>query len=136
MSLPWVPLSPANRDGTTNHIASKSPTNPGIRSGRTYRLFRCNGKHPPENCRFKDATCHFCHKTGHITPASLSRIRAGKEKLTHQITTDCVSQQKPAAKALVEKEELSTNLPMFYFQNNDKSDPIRTVRRLTASRWK
>ena len=41
-----------------------------------YRCLRTN--HSPENCRFKNATCHGCHKKGHILPACKSK---SKEKV-------------------------------------------------------
>ena len=28
--------------------------------------WRCKGRHPPENCRFKKEKCHLCSKVGHI----------------------------------------------------------------------
>lgn len=34
---------------------------------------RCNGEHPPSACRFKDASCYRCKKTGHIARACRSR---------------------------------------------------------------
>ena len=31
--------------------------------------FRCTGKHPANSCKFKNAECDFCKKTGHIVKA-------------------------------------------------------------------
>ena len=31
--------------------------------------YRCGGSHSPSECRFKDAVCHSCNKTGHIAKA-------------------------------------------------------------------
>ena len=28
--------------------------------------WRCNGRHPPDRCKFKEAKCHQCRRTGHI----------------------------------------------------------------------
>ena len=44
------------------------------------RCFRCGRtNHNAHDCKFRDATCHFCGKTGHISPACLSR-KKGKDK--------------------------------------------------------
>jgi predicted aspartyl protease len=32
-----------------------------------YSCFRCGGKHNPEDCRFRNKTCHKCGKNGHIS---------------------------------------------------------------------
>ena len=42
--------------------------------GKNEKLcFRCDSKHSSDYCRFKDATCDFCQKGGHISAASLKR---------------------------------------------------------------
>ena len=44
-----------------------------------YRCGRSN--HNANDCRFKEATCHHCHKKGHIAPACLKKKReAGNTK--------------------------------------------------------
>ena len=37
------------------------------------QCLRYDGKHSPDYSRFKDATCNFYQKTGHISPACLKR---------------------------------------------------------------
>lgn len=44
-----------------------------------YRCLRTN--HTPENCRFKNATCHGCRKKGHILPACKAKTEHSKEKM-------------------------------------------------------
>ena len=34
--------------------------------------FRCGAKHKPDDCKYKEATCHGCGKKGHIRPACLT----------------------------------------------------------------
>ena len=46
------------------------------------RCYRCNGNHTQQQCRFKDATCHFCQKRGHIAEAC--RKKNGE---THLVST-------------------------------------------------
>ncbi len=42
--------------------------------------YRCGGKHQPTVCKFKEAVCHYCKKTGHIS--RVCRAKAQKEKKT------------------------------------------------------
>ena len=44
--------------------------------------FRCGkGPHNPDDCRFKQAECHICHKHGHIAPKCPSRFTKGKKNM-------------------------------------------------------
>ena len=50
--------------------------------------YRCNGKHPANSCRFKDAECRNCKRKGHIARACRSMPRAQqtmqpREQQTH-----------------------------------------------------
>ena len=36
-------------------------------------FFRCDSKHSPDFSCFRDTTCNFCQKTGHISAACLKR---------------------------------------------------------------
>ena len=36
-------------------------------------FFQCDCKHSPDYCYFRNATCNFCQKTGHILAACLKR---------------------------------------------------------------
>ena len=40
---------------------------------RFTECWRCGGKHPPDDCNFKDAECFRCHQTGHIRKRCRSR---------------------------------------------------------------
>lgn len=58
--------------------------------------FRCGGKHSPVGCRFKEVTCNYCGKQGHIAKVCFSRERDQKKrqarkpqrKGTHHLTTE------------------------------------------------
>ena len=52
-----------------------------------YRCGRSN--HAAKDCKFTNATCHFCHKKGHIAPACLKKKRtsSGSSKNTKHLTT-------------------------------------------------
>ena len=43
---------------------------------------RCNGKHDPSECRFKEAICHNCSKRGHIRNACKSKPQSKKSTRT------------------------------------------------------
>ena len=54
------------------------------------RCYRCDGQHLPQDCRFKEAICHFCTKKGHIAKACRSRKKKNFEQVNvgsraHQI---------------------------------------------------
>ena len=53
---------PRKQGGTTKH-----PSKPCYRCGRM--------NHQAKDCRFADATCHYCKKKGHIAPACLKKKR-------------------------------------------------------------
>lgn len=43
-------------------------------SPQTKPCYRCGGRnHLPRNCRFKDSTCNYCKKKGHIAKVCLSK---------------------------------------------------------------
>ena len=42
---------------------------------RDQTCYRCGNKHTSAKCRFKNATCNFCHKTGHIAKVCLSKAK-------------------------------------------------------------
>ena len=55
--------------------------------------YHCRGSHSLSECRFKDAVCHSCNKTGHIAKAcrrqkqrpSAPQQNRHQSKLTHQV---------------------------------------------------
>ena len=59
--------------------------------------YRCGREnHDAKDCRFRDATCHFCKKKGHIVPAcrskaSQSRSERRPVQVKHQQRTQYVS---------------------------------------------
>ena len=58
------------------HFVKKPPgSRPSANRGNN--CYRCGGKHSSSNCRFKDATCHYCKKTGHI--ARVCRTKAKQQ---------------------------------------------------------
>ncbi len=54
----------------------------------TASCYRCGGSHPQNQCRFREAECHFCHKKGHISKVCNSKKRLGQqpERRKHETT--------------------------------------------------
>ena len=84
-------------------------------------------KHMPEQCRFRQATCHTCGNLGHITPVCPSNPRFKKAvkskqsaKPTHLITTE--SESSSAASLYTISEH--TSCPPYQVQLKLNSKPI------------
>ena len=59
--------------------------------GKSEKLcFRCDGKHLPDYCRFRDAICNFCQKTGYISTACLERkgTKGTRNRRTYKVDRD------------------------------------------------
>ena len=53
---------------------NRGPRTKDRSSGRmTGHCFSCGGKHERKSCKFRDAECHHCHKTGHIKKVCRAR---------------------------------------------------------------
>ena len=51
--------------------------------------FRCgNVGHTPDRCRFRDSTCHYCKKKGHIAPVCLSKKRGKQPQAVRAVVVD------------------------------------------------
>ena len=54
------------------------PRNSPPPRGQPRDWYRCGGKHTTDDCRFKEAVCHFCKKKGHT--ARVCRSKAKQQK--------------------------------------------------------
>ena len=54
------------------------PRNSPPPRGQTRDCCHCGGKHTADNCRFKEAVCHFCKKKGHIARDCRSKAKQQK----------------------------------------------------------
>ena len=75
----------------SNTTALTQPNIRRIDKGKSEKpCFRCDGKHSPDYCRFRDATCNFCQKTGHISVACLKRKGTKRtwNRRAHKINRD------------------------------------------------
>ena len=72
--------------GTVLHVPQKTTASASRRpssrrmsfnpsQGQPRDCYHCGGKHNPYECKFKEATCHFCKKPGHIARACRSKAK-------------------------------------------------------------
>lgn len=47
------------------------------------KCYRCSKDHHPPKCRFKDATCHYCKKMGHIVANCQKKARKSSGKFSN-----------------------------------------------------
>ena len=72
--------------GTEVSLKKLSPTTQSDKVHPTQRkpCYRCGRRnHDARECRFADATCHFCKKRGHIAPACLQKKKSGTKNTKH-----------------------------------------------------
>ena len=59
---------------TSVHKLSGQGERPRKEGGaQSLQCYRCDGKHRPNQCRFKDSACHNCGKKGHLAKVCRSR---------------------------------------------------------------
>lgn len=95
--------------------------------------YRCNRRHDPKLCKFKDSNCHRCGKQGHIAPAckttSLPPVDGGK-KLGYRP----YRKRKAGGTKWVEVDgDDSDALPLFTLQGELPQPPILVTMTLQGS---
>ena len=72
------------------HFHLKQPQKPP-KHDNSHRVnkpcFRCGKAHSPNDCRYKNTTCHFCKKVGHIDSYCFAKKRA-RAKPTNYVSTE------------------------------------------------
>ena len=53
----------------------KLPQTSQLGGRRSSSCYRCGGNHRGQPCKWRDATCRFCYKRGHISTVCQSRTR-------------------------------------------------------------
>ena len=73
----------------------KPPTQTPTSGPPTQACSRCGGAHSPATCKYKDSTCHYCQKKGHLASVCRKKARDQKGKTgrkgaskTHQLQAD------------------------------------------------
>ena len=87
---------PAASDNPVHFVRQQNPTHrKNTRDSTPSACYRCGGKHLSAACKFKSATCHYCHKQGRIASVCHSKARDAKKKKqtptahpTHQVQED------------------------------------------------
>ena len=63
------------KGGGENSSVSDGMNFAGAKGGKAKACFRCGRRHEERTCKFKDAECHKCGKTGHIAPVCRSESK-------------------------------------------------------------
>uniref|UniRef100_A0A5S6QAX4 RNA-directed DNA polymerase n=1 Tax=Trichuris muris TaxID=70415 RepID=A0A5S6QAX4_TRIMR len=82
----------------------------------------CGGSHKRDDCKFRNAECHHCHKKGHI--ASVCRSKLSKKKMTS------ASKSRPSTHMVDECSDESYALNAVNSTNQVKPAKVRTVVRI------
>lgn len=82
--------------------------------------YRCGGKHPTSECRFKTAECHNCGKRGHIA-------RVCKSKPKHSISQRQGSLKAVKTHLIMEEDEEDTAYTLFTVSRKQAKPLLVTV---------
>ena len=82
----------SNRKSRDNWQSPTTTTTYMRHDNKTYRklCYRCNGDHPHQECRFKEATCHICHKKGHYHGSMQKNSETQLVNCTHDNAEYCL----------------------------------------------
>ena len=81
----------------------------------------CGESHSPDNCRFRNAICHYCHKRGHI-----ARVCRKKARQQQSLTTTGSNRQPQHTHQVREEPETNANTYTLFTVSDRlrKADPI------------
>lgn len=101
-------LEGSRSDG--NH-ASGSAYPQALRSGRedsgNRECYRCGKRsHHPNNCKFKDYTCHFCEKKGHLSTVCRQRLNKESKNAKSAVTNKPNNNVKKSVNKIDEEEDV------------------------------
>ena len=79
------------------------------------KCYRCGGSHLAMECRFRNSTCHFCHKRRHIVKVCTmkSRVNSGTWR----------SEVKPKQTNWIKQDEIKHEEELEYMMFNVGSNP-------------
>ena len=109
------------------------PTKAAQEAGNVEPCKCCGGKHPSEECKFKNATCYGCRKTGHLRSVCRSVNRKfNSQSKVHSVQSDSQDMHghMPESEVSVEAADLSE--AAFGLYNVDS----RPIGRLTSVPYK
>ena len=82
---PGAPIQIIQRPPQPGHQSNDTNSGPLLKP-----CYRCGGKHYQSKCRFKEATCNFCKKRGHISKVCYLKLKKETPRApkTHQVSAD------------------------------------------------
>ena len=86
---------------------------------------RCGGNHSKDDCRFKDAECHFCRKKGHIAKVCRSKAKSTTSSRQQRNRPKTKSTQRTCQVSEETEDDASYNL--FAVRNERASPPIEVT---------
>ena len=91
----------------------------------TASCYRCGGSHPQNQCRFREAECHFCHKKGHISKVCNSKKRLGQqpERRKHETTFLVTSADTGSPTELTSRSDDDPVYSLFSMGNGPSNRP-------------
>jgi len=95
----------AKKQQLVNHVTiprtghTRSPQSDSLAGKACYRCGKDN--HKPAKCRFKELTCHYCNKRGHLASVCKTKLKqiSKKNSGTHQVTEEVETLQEDATAA-------------------------------------
>ena len=78
-----------NRVPGRHKSTSKTTHNPFTSTNRPQTCVRCGADHPATSCKFRNSTCHYCKKQGHLAKVCMKKARdmnSTKPANTHKLT--------------------------------------------------
>lgn len=107
--LQSTPSTSAMASASVKKVSSSKKQPPKSESDQCYR---CGKDHHPSKCRFKDATCHYCKKKGHIVANCQKKARKSSEKFSNP-TSSQQGKQKVHVLDTEEPDEEQDIYPLF-----------------------
>ncbi|XP_048590142.1 uncharacterized protein K02A2.6-like [Nematostella vectensis] len=110
---------------STSASVKKVSSSPLPRSkSENKECYRCGKNHHPSKCRFKEATCHYCKKKGHIVAKCLKKAKKSSET-TKPNSNHHPKQGKPAIHVLDTDKEIEDEdiYPLFAVSQGNRQNP-------------
>ena len=126
--LQSTPSTSAMASASVKKVSSSKKQPPKSESDKCYR---CGKDHHPSKCRFKDATCHYCKKKGHIVANCQKKARKSSEKFSNP-TSSQQGKQKVHVLDTEEPDEEQDIYPLFAVNPSCHKNPYMVTVQLNG----